>query len=336
MSNRFDVVIVGAGPAGLKCAEQFLNSNLSVLLIEKNEIIGPKVCAGGLTFSSNSFGLPEAKTRSFNELIFCVPTKKRKINLLHPIRTIDRYDLGQFLLERIKDSKNVTILKGTTVRQIAENKISTNKGDFYYKYLVGADGSCSVVRKYLKLKSEFATGLCYKIDKITDDFAFYFSPEVLNFGYIWSFPHRNYTHVGIYFNPKYIFPKKAKEILDDFLKENSFIPSQPMEAAPISFLYQGYVFNNIFLAGDAAGLASELSGEGISYAMISGQDIGRKILDPGYDMAGLRKILKIRGRQDKTLKVLGIINKSLFLRKSSLRLLLTLADRAGFQKYLGI
>lgn len=45
----FEVIIIGAGPGGLKCAEILGNSSFSVLVLEKNEVIGPKVCAGGLT-----------------------------------------------------------------------------------------------------------------------------------------------------------------------------------------------------------------------------------------------------------------------------------------------
>jgi len=42
MPESYDVVIVGAGPAGLRCAEILGNSNLSVLLIEKRNIIDPR------------------------------------------------------------------------------------------------------------------------------------------------------------------------------------------------------------------------------------------------------------------------------------------------------
>lgn len=45
----FDVIIIGAGPAGLKCAETLGNSKLKVLLLEKNSKIGPKTCGGLMT-----------------------------------------------------------------------------------------------------------------------------------------------------------------------------------------------------------------------------------------------------------------------------------------------
>ena len=67
MNNKFDIIIIGAGPGGLECAIQLNNSNLSVLIIEKNDIIGPKICAGGLTGLTSDFYIPSDKTRSFSK-----------------------------------------------------------------------------------------------------------------------------------------------------------------------------------------------------------------------------------------------------------------------------
>ena len=47
--KSYDVIIVGAGPAGLRCAEILAGSSLSVLLLEKEEQPVYKVCAGGIT-----------------------------------------------------------------------------------------------------------------------------------------------------------------------------------------------------------------------------------------------------------------------------------------------
>ena len=45
----FDVIIVGGGPAGLICAETLGKSDKRVLLLEKDDVFGDKLCAGGLT-----------------------------------------------------------------------------------------------------------------------------------------------------------------------------------------------------------------------------------------------------------------------------------------------
>ena len=49
MKDKYDVIIVGAGPAGLSCAEVLAKGGKSVLVLEKNNEVGPKICAGGLT-----------------------------------------------------------------------------------------------------------------------------------------------------------------------------------------------------------------------------------------------------------------------------------------------
>jgi flavin-dependent dehydrogenase len=45
----YDTVIIGGGPAGLICADKLGSAGMNVLLIEKEEHIGKKVCAGGVT-----------------------------------------------------------------------------------------------------------------------------------------------------------------------------------------------------------------------------------------------------------------------------------------------
>ena len=49
MMQEFDVIIVGGGPAGLHCARELSGSSLRILLLEKQEGFGDKLCAGGLT-----------------------------------------------------------------------------------------------------------------------------------------------------------------------------------------------------------------------------------------------------------------------------------------------
>ena len=333
MDNKFDVIIVGAGPAGLKCAHQFKNSELSVLLVEKNKVIGPKVCAGGLTHLSARFDFPESNIRSFPKLTFYFSNKKYKIRLAYPLRTISRYDLGQYLLNKIKDSKNITILKETIVKQVRKDRIITDKKEFYYKYLVGADGSNSGVRKFLGLKSEISIGLRYKIPKITDEIVCYFYPKLLGSGYIWIFPHKDYTNAGVYFDSKYCSSEKAKEILENVLERNGFIYSEEsFGVAPLNSLYKGCIFRNIFLCGDAAGLVSKTTGEGISPALISGEDIGKKILNQNYKMVGVNKILKIKRKQERFKK---IADGFPFIQKYFLKAFINLMKTKWFQLYFG-
>lgn len=291
----------------MKCAEQLKNSSFSVLLIEKNKIIGPKICAGGLTGLCGKYGFSESKIRSFTKIIFYISDKKHKeVELSFPIKIIDRYDLGQYLLDKIKDSKNITVSKETLAKEIKKDRVITNKGDFYYKYLVGADGSYSLVRRFLGLKSKISIGMYYEVPEIMDNLMIYFYPKLLKSIYIWAFPHKNHTNIGIglHLDSKHLTLKQSKKILEKFLKKNGFAYSEKeFKAAPLNSYCKGCVFGNVFLVGDAAGLVSKFIGEGISYALISGEEIGKRILKPGYEMPELKKALKIKKKEERFGKI---------------------------------
>jgi len=70
LMENYEIVIVGAGPAGLKCAEILAKNNKKVLVLEKNKIIGDKVCAGGLTLRDLELGIPDKIIqRKFKKII---------------------------------------------------------------------------------------------------------------------------------------------------------------------------------------------------------------------------------------------------------------------------
>ena len=78
--DKYDVVVVGGGPGGLKCAETLGEAGKKVLILEKNEIIGPKVCAGGLTRKAFDFlGRPEEIIeKQFNNIVFNSPKQRTR------------------------------------------------------------------------------------------------------------------------------------------------------------------------------------------------------------------------------------------------------------------
>lgn len=333
MTSKYDVIIIGAGPGGLECANQLKNTDLSVLLVEKSKIIGPKTCAGGLTKLDINFDIPIEKTRIFQKQEILIKDKSHIINLVNPLRTISRFDLGQYQFQKISNCKNIKVLKETLVKGIKNDEIITSRGNFKFNYLVGADGSNSVVRKHLSLKSKMCIGMYYNIPKITDKFIWYVNPTELKSGYIWCFPHKKFTNIGIYFNPEYISPKNAKKALEDFLKFNRYnFSNSKFEASIINHLYFGCIFDNVFLIGDAAGLASKTTGEGISFALTSGKEIGKKILNHDYEMEELNKVLILKKRQERMLRLFESLP---FMQSTLSRVFINLIKKKWFQTYFG-
>jgi len=134
--------------------------------------------------------------------------------------TISRADLGAFQLRKIKKASNIDIVTEGVVKKIDKTSIFI-EGDkeIKFKYLVGADGSESIVKQSLKLKTEYFIGIYYEIPKITGDYSFYLNPDTMGTGYIWTFPHQKVTNIGIYYNPQQLATPAAKKILTGFAKK---------------------------------------------------------------------------------------------------------------------
>lgn len=335
MANYFDVIIVGAGPAGLQCAYHLKNTNLSVLVIEKNEVVGEKACGGGLTFFvSGSLYIPQNKVRIFKEEYFFLKNNYHRIKLANYLRTISRLELGKYQLEKIKNFSNIKLLKGTNVLKVEKNKVITNRGTFNFKYLVGADGSSSVVRKYLGLKNKFCMALYYEVPVITKNVIWKLNPKKLKSGYIWSFPHKDHTNIGVFFNPFYVSRKTALDLLWSHLKSNNYdISKLKLKGDPINYFYSGCIFDNFFLAGDAGGFASKKTGEGISFALRSGEFVAQKIKNSGSSDRDLDKILKIKRRQE---MLVNFHEKFPFFSNFFIKVYLLFLKNKNFQRYFGI
>ena len=103
----YDVVIVGGGPAGLRCAELLGKTDKSVLLLEKNAVFGNKVCAGGITRRDMAMlDLPEQfiQQNIFDASLFS-PRNRSITHTPSPLLyTINRKDMGKWQLSRLKGS----------------------------------------------------------------------------------------------------------------------------------------------------------------------------------------------------------------------------------------
>jgi len=305
--SNYDVVVIGAGPAGLKAAEILAGHGKRVIVFEQKPAIDEKVCAGGITTKSLSFGTPEELfDRSFNQAKICTPlcdaTIKQKQSF---VGTISRKKLGQFQLA-LCQKVGAEIVFASRIETIGNNFITTKNNQIInYRYLIGADGSTSLVRRYLKLSTDkLAIAFHYKTPKLFPRLELVFDARYFGAGYAWIFPHKNFTSIGAGFH-KEDGKKNYQEIFKSWAKtRNIELNDDWYEAWLINYDYRGYEFDNIYLAGDAAGFASGLTGEGIYFGMVSGAEIAKKIIDKSYDTPKLKEILVIKKEHEKKLDLL--------------------------------
>ncbi len=310
--KHYDVVIVGAGPAGLRCAEILSTSELKVLLLEKNQSIGRKACAGGVTRKFfDIYDFPHALLEnSTKKVLLTASTEQYTLEGEEDfLFTLDRKTLGQWQLSRI-DSSRVDIETGKQLTRVEKDFVEIDrKTQISYRYLVGADGASSLVRRYLKIPStKHIMALQYKIPYRGVDLPFeiIMHSDLFKAGYAWIFPHKNYLAVGCGVNPHQLSPKKMKENFHRWINKKGFdISHAAYESYPILYDYGGFRFGNIFLAGEASGLTSGLTGEGIYPALVSGEEVARCILDEQHKTQAIEHLLKHKKKQEDILRFLN-------------------------------
>lgn len=307
----YDVIIVGAGPAGLRCAELLGPSGLEVLLIDKDQNPGDKVCAGGLTRKGMSIlNLPdEVIEHKISRTALYSPRKKSSTNAPAPfLYTVDRQELAAWQMKKLEGT-SVKVLTGSRVTSVEKDLLEVDGSEKYgYRYLVGADGYASMVRRFLGIPQERKLiGLQYQVpvEPVDPVLEIYLDSEYFGAWYAWSFPHRHTIAVGCACDPDLISPRLLKDKFHRWLERKGIDTTYArFESSPISYDYRGIRFGNVFLVGDAGGFASGLTGEGIYQSLVSGEASARMILDPAYDHPALHHVIRYNRAQEKIMRFL--------------------------------
>jgi geranylgeranyl reductase len=308
--NIYDVIIIGAGPAGLTAGKFLASRNKKILILEKNNIAGDKICAGGLTLKDfKKIRVPDSViTKKFKSANLCLNGHCTKFEFNTPwLWTCDRKDIGKWQLEEAQKAGAIVEFNSEVIKIDKESVSLKNGQRLFFKYLIGADGSNSIVRRFIGLKSEkVGAGMHYLVTGSKfNELEVFFDYKKFGPTYAWIFPRGEIASVGVGINPKFSKSDKIKIEFDNWCQEHGIdVKKYKFESALINYDYQGVEFGNIFLAGDAAGLANGVTGEGIYAAILSGKEVAYKIINPDYDLKELKKMVKMKKMQESALTLL--------------------------------
>ncbi len=293
--KRYDVVIVGAGPAGLAAARELARAGAKVAVLERRRRPGPKVCAGGVTWSGMLRDLPaELVERSFRAQRIFTPLQQAMIEEPHPVvSTVSRERLGEWMTARAEEA-GATVVTGARVTAVEEDAVRCGGIGFRFGHLIGADGQASLIRRRLGLGiREYGIGIDLRVPGEFSHMEWHLDPRLFGNGYAWIFPHRGHASIGAYCHGRTMSASRLMAALIRWAEKRG-IRLEPgrARAARIGLDFRGFRFGRIFLAGDAAGLASALTGEGILPAVASGRAAALEIISPGSGEEEMKKLVR--------------------------------------------
>jgi geranylgeranyl reductase family protein len=227
--DLFDVLIVGAGPAGSFAAERLARGGARVALFDGRPEGEPKACGGGVTAKALKAWphLLGAVGRTVDELEMYSPSGKRlHMKLDEPFAIYSRVAFDSYLRELARAAGAEVVSAKISSRGISRTASGwtlrdANGSEWSGRMLVGADGANSAIAKKLAgplqaSDMEVAFGYRAPLPKKSD------APTVIAFlpgwvGYAWAFPRLDHISFGIATTQDAFEHKALDELLWQFM-----------------------------------------------------------------------------------------------------------------------
>lgn len=302
MEYKYDLVIVGGGPAGSSAAYAAAKNGVKVALLEKENLIAETVRTSGVTWIQNikEFGIPEDCYNPIKNFSFCSPNNEVTINDSIPRAAVLDVRKSYRWLASEAEKAGADIFLKININDVIRNNNgditgvsgigSEGKVTFHSKIVIDASGFPSTVCKAMGFAAQwerFGAGAEYeaKVENVDSETWWLmvgqkYSPA----GYAWIFPLGNNIvriGVGVGKPESNVDPtQRLKELIDKKLGPIKKLGNiTPIEfhygLIPNDGLSRKTVFNNLILVGDSAGQANPLVLEGIRYAIKFGRVAGK-------------------------------------------------------------
>lgn len=305
MNDRYDIVVVGAGPAGSMAARAAAKAGARVLMLDKRHELGvPVQCGEAL----NEEVLKELKVKPKRRWI----TSRIKVaKLVSPSGisvVVEGRSVGKigYILDRKIFDKHLALLAvkagsdirvGTFVDGLIKknNKVEGVKArgaegriKIYADVIIAADGVMSRVARWAGVNTtlgpdEIESCAQFKMVGVdiesTSTMEFYFGNKIAPGGYAWIFPRDEDTaNVGLG-----VLPSRAKrapvKYLEDFVGmmpnlRKARVFEMNVGGVPVCGPIKRTVKGNVLIVGDAARQVNALTGGGIDSSMRAGNIAG--------------------------------------------------------------
>jgi len=284
----YDLIIIGGGPSGASAGRRAGKLGLNTLLLEKDEFPRYKPCGGGLSAHAISyldFDLPRDVIEwEVTGVRGVFKDQTIEVHKDHNISSlVSRAVFDNFLLKKAKET-GIEVHTGEKVLSCKEKtefvEVITKEQTYQAKFAIVAEGAHGLLKTCVRpadTREEYGISLVAEIPAEERDIEEYLGKTVelqlgvASGGYGWIFPHKTYYSVGIFGVAKNFPHPKATMI--NFLKDNGFTGDYKLSGhkIPLGGIKRKITGSRVILIGDAAGFVDAFSGEGLAYAIRSGQ-----------------------------------------------------------------
>ena len=300
-TRSFDVLIVGGGPAGLSAAEVAARAGARVAVLERQKEVGYPVHTSGGSWVSDmrALGIPAELYYPIKRVTFLSPHKHAHFDYADPVccvldvRGVYQHLAGRAVAAGAEIHPNSPVERpivedGRVVGVIAKDH-RNRAGEWRAPVVVDASGFSSTLSTRADLHEgyrRYGYGAEYDLyapNYDADHLYLIMGSQVAPSGYAWAFPRgkgRVRLGVGV-IRPD--VEADAREYLDTFTQRLPSLAPDFAGASPIEYhtglfpsegVVKRFVSDGLLATGDAAGHGSTLVGEGIRFAIYSGQMAG--------------------------------------------------------------
>jgi geranylgeranyl reductase family protein len=303
------VAVLGGGPAGAFAAERLARAGMATVVLDE-KLAWEKPCGGGLTYKAYS-RYPFLLENSVPKKIIsatCLAAPRAgavKMDLGKPLLIYSRMDLNRMLLDRAQQAG--AQLEQTRVLAIERSgsgwRLKTRHGALDADFCVVATGARNSLRnvgtEWTAADTMYALG--YFVPSAQDHIDIQFLPNLE--GYIWVFPRCGHLSVGICGKGEPAHSLRAR--LERYMHEKGI----PFKDGSFyghmlpSLEHSGWRNNRLagdgwLAVGDAGGLVDPITGEGLYYAMRSGDLASQVVMSDAHSLAERSQAYRTLLRRD--------------------------------------
>ena len=301
MSLTYDVIVVGSGPAGSIAAWRLARAGVQVAVLEKAALPRYKTCGGGIVGRAMQ-AVPidvrpvieqdchTAQLHLFSTGVFFTTHRPS------PIVSMTMRDQFDYALLSSAQAGGAVVHQRCSFEDVSYHgdcvRVSTSMGEMKARFVLAADGALSRVARKVGMADGriLVPALEYEVTMPQDRLdRFYgvarFDFGILPHGYAWAFPKRQHLSIGVLSMVEregqlkrailtYLDLLGCRDVAQ--IEHHGFvIPIRPRTGP--------FMKHRVLLVGDAAGFADPVTGEGISFALRSGQSAAQSLIEGNLD-----------------------------------------------------